>query len=422
MKHTFMRGIAVFALSSLLFANIANAVVTEEPSEYVDNEALAVALEGTENAEGKVDLSWTAFEGSDFLYYKVVHSQTIETPKYPDDGYIQAISDVSTTTYTHTDVPAGTNYYSLCVVVSGKERGCSTVTVEAAGTVSEETPKEEPVSDPYTDDETIQITLTGQLNDLGKADLQWTMYEGGDLKWYKVVHSQTNDAAYYPVDGYVAVHSDPAENTYTHTSVPEGTNYYRICVITDTDMRGCSNTVTLEKGYVTTDLSFKDTETHWAKLYIEDLADKGIVEGYEDGSFLPDAKVKRAEAIKMIMNNQEKECDASLFPDLDSGHWFCGVVTKAYFVGAVEGDNGKLYPDKEMSRAEAVKVLLSVQGITPPEVNTDPFTDVSKTQWYAGYVYKASVLGYIEGEDGAFDPDRPISRAELAKIVSLAWQ
>lgn len=415
-----MRGLAVVALSSLLFANMASAVVTEGTSEYTDNDALKVTLEGEVNAEGEVDLSWTAYEGEDFLYYKVVHSQTVETPKYPDDGYITAISDVSTTSYTHTNVPAGTNYYSLCVVISGKERGCSTVTLESEGTVSEEE-KEETVSDPYTDDLSIQITLSGELNDLEKAELQWTMYEGDDFKWYKVVHSQTNDAAYYPVDGYIAVYSDAAETTYTHTSVHEGANYYRVCVITDDNRRGCSNTVTLEKGGSTT-TSFNDTEDHWAKTYIEDLSDKGIVEGYEDGSFKPDEKVKRAEAIKMIMNNQEKECDASLFPDLYEDQWFCGVVTKAYTIGAVEGDNGKLYPDKEMSRAEAVKVLLSVQGITPPEVKEDPFTDVPKTEWYAGYVYKASILGYVEGEGGAFDPDRPISRAELAKIVSLAWQ
>ncbi len=422
MKHMLMRGIAVLALSSLLFANMANAVVTEDTSGYIDNEALAVTLEGTVNAEGQVDLSWTPFEGSDFLYYKVVHSQTVETPKYPDDGYIEVISDVSTTSYTHTDVPAGTNYYSICVVISGKERGCSTVTIEAEGTVSTETPTDKTANDPYTDDASIEITLTGELNDLGKADLQWTMYEGSDLKWYKIVHSQTNAEAYYPVDGYIEVYSDASKTSYTHTSVPEGTNYYRVCVITDDNRRGCSNTVTLEKGENMSAPSFTDTETHWAKTYIEDLAEKGIVEGYEDGSFKPDDKVKRAEAIKMIMNNQEKECDASLFPDLDENHWFCGVVTKAYFVGAVQGDNGKLYPDREMSRAEAVKVLLSVQGITPPEVKTDPFTDVPKTEWYAGYVYKASVLGYIEGEDGAFNPDRAISRGELAKIISLAWQ
>lgn len=408
----------MIALSSLLFANMASAVVTEGTSEYTDNENIAVTLEGSVNAEGQVDLSWTAYEGSDFTYYKVVHSQTVETPKYPDDGYIEVITDPQVTSYTHADVPAGTSYYSLCVITTDKQRGCSTVTIEAQGTVSEDqTP-----DDPYTNDETIEITLTGELNDLGKADLQWTMYEGEDLKWYKIVHSLTNAEAYYPADGYIEVYSDSAKITYTHTSVPEGTNYYRVCVITDDNRRGCSNTVILEKGEGTVAASFSDVETHWAKEYIEDLADKGIVEGYEDGSFNPDGKVKRAEAIKMIMNNQEKECDASLFPDLYADQWFCGVVTKAYFIGAVQGDDGMLYPEREMSRAEAVRVLLSVQGITPPEIDTDPFGDVSKTQWYAGYVYKASVLGYVEGEDGMFYPDRPISRAELAKIVSLAWQ
>jgi hypothetical protein len=398
--------------------NTAFAVETSGDTTYTDDASVVVTLEGSLNAEGEAELSWTEYQGSDLSYYKVVHSQTVVEPKYPDDGYIEVITDSAVTSYTHADVPAGTNYYSLCVITTDKKRGCSTVTIVKEGdpVVTDPTPE-----DPYTDDPTIEISLMGELNSLGKAELSWTEYDGGDLKWYKVVHSQINDNAYYPVDGYIQVYSDAAETSYTHTSVSEGTNYYRVCVITDDNRRGCSNTITLEKGTVEQP-TFPDVELHWAKEFIEDLALKGVVEGYDDGNFHPDEYVTRSEAIKMIMNNLEKECDASIFPDMYADQWFCGVVTKAHYVGAVEGDNGYLYPERNMSRAEAVKVLLLVKGIDPPEIDSNPFDDVSYTQWYAKYVYKASILGYVEGENGSFYPDRPISRSELAKIVSLAWK
>jgi len=63
-----------------------------------------------------------------------------------------------------------------------------------------------------------------------------------------------------------------------------------------------------------------------------------------------------------------------------------------------------------------------IKGIEPPELSENPFPDVPYAEWFAGYVYKAKIMGYVEGDNGYFKPDKDISRAELAKIVSLASQ
>jgi S-layer homology domain len=424
MKHTLTRTIAAFALSSLLFASVASAVVTDPVTDpYTDDASVSVTLTGALNAEGKVDLSWGQYQGGDLKWYKVVHSTDNADAKYPMDGYVAVYTDPAETTYTHTGVSQGTNYYRVCVITTADLRGCSnTVTIEKDGA----TVTEEPVSDPYTDDETIVVTLNGELTTEGKAALTWTKYEEGDLKWYKVVHSQTNDAAYYPVDGYVHVSSDFMANTYTHTSVLEGTNHYRVCVITTADMRGCSNTITLEKGESTAVKTFDDVaDDHWAKDYIEDLANKEIIEG-RDGMFEPESPILRAEALKLVMYGvglDGASCDSSLFPDLGQEDWFCEVVTKAYTKGIIKGDNGYLYPGREITRAEAVKILLEAKGLEPPTLTENPFDDVYLGDWYAGYVYKAFKLGYVIGVgDGMFEPNRSITRAEMAKIVSIATQ
>ena len=416
-----MRFIAVLSLSTLVFASVANAVTTEPADDpYTDNQSVAVTLEGSLNAEGKVDLSWDQYLGQDLKWYKIVHSQDNPDAYYPVDGYVEVYTDPAQTTYTHTSPGAGVNYYRVCVITTADLRGCSnTVTVEAEGITD---PKEIPVSDPYTDDETIVVTLEGSLNDIGNTLLEWSMYEGGDLKWYKIVHSQENPEAYYPVDGYIEVYSDPATTMYKHTSVPAGVNYYRVCVITTDDRRGCSNTVTLEKAATET---FPDVETHWAKEYVDDLASNGIVEGV-DGMYEPEKPTVRAEAVKLIMLGagfEGVECDESIFPDLKVGDWFCGIVTKAYVKAVIQGDNGYLYPARNITRAEALKALLKAKGIDPPEVTEDPFPDVKASEWYAKYDYKAFILGYVEGvADGNFEPNRDITRAELAKIVSLSMK
>lgn len=279
----------------------------------------------------------------------------------------------------------------------------------------------ESTDDPYTDDSTVAVTLEGTLNAEGKVDLSWSQYQGEDLKWYKVVHSQDNADAKYLMDGYIYVSGDYNELTYTHTSVPSGTNYYRVCVITTDNRRGCSNTVTIQKEGTTK--TFDDIQDHWAKDYIEDLANKGIVEG-RDGNYEPDSPILRAEAIKVIMYGVGLDgvsCDSSIFADLNQTDWFCDVVTKAYRKGIVQGENGYLYPARNVTRAEAVKILLKAKGIEPPTLTENPFDDVPFGDWYAGYVYKAFKLGYVAGVgNNLFEPNRSITRAEMAKIVSIA--
>lgn len=424
MRKSTLKVLAVLGLFSLLFVNTVSANTESTDDPYTDTDTFSVTLDGSINADGYAELSWNEYVG-DLRWYKVVHSQTNTDAKYPMDGYVQAISDPAETTYTHTGVKAGTNYYRVCAINTDNLRACSnTLTFEVGEAPATPDPDPEKVydaQDPYTDDASIVMTMTGSLNSLGKAELSWDEYDGGDLKWYKVVHSQTNTDAKYPTDGYVQVFSNAAETAYTHTSVPEGTNHYRVCVITTADMRGCSNTVTLQKGESTVP-TFADVKSHWAKEYVEDLAAKGVVEG-KNGSYEPDKPVVRAEAIKMIMIGlgfDEVTCDSSLFPDLSSGDWFCGIVTKAYKKGVLKGDDGKLYPGRNINRAEAVKILLMVKGVEPPNLDFKPFSDVDYVQWYAGYVYKANVLGYVEGVNGKFLPDQDITRAELAKIVSLA--
>ena len=76
-------------------------------------------------------------------------------------------------------------------------------------------------------------------------------------------------------------------------------------------------------------------------------------------------------------------------------------------------------PNDTISRAEAVKVLLLAQGITPPtEISEALFEDVDGDAWYAPYVSAAQNSDIVNGKTPAiFEPALPITRAEAAKIV-----
>lgn len=167
----------------------------------------------------------------------------------------------------------------------------------------------------------------------------------------------------------------------------------------------------------------EDIDGHWAEIYVRRLYDLCIVEGYADGKFRPNQAITRAEMLKMgllgggIAPNPgcyDNDC-GSPFYDLDE--WQGPWVRSAYDHNIVEGyAYNRFAPNQHITRAEAVKVVLSTYNIAPLNVSESFFKDVNG--WETGWVEKARVIGLVQGiGNGNFDPHRPITRAEAAKII-----
>ena len=88
--------------------------------------------------------------------------------------------------------------------------------------------------------------------------------------------------------------------------------------------------------------------------------------------------------------------------------------------GILKGyDDGNFQPEKEINRAESIKVLLEALGEGPStgEVGRD-FSDVKSSDWFAGYVTKAKARNIIKGyKDGTFQPAKTVNQAELLKVA-----
>jgi len=428
----------LLALAPASFAN------TEGRSGYTDVDSLAPTLSSTMDDNGRVSLSWTEATDSAFKYYKVLRSQDNPDMVYPDDGYIAYISDISTVTYTDDEFKTGTNYYRVCTIVEDQKRGCSnTLTLEltaldedTSDEVKDETKDEEKVGSGYTDDATKAPTLSSEMTEEGNVALTWTKADEEVFKYYKVLRSQDNPDMVYPDDGYIKYIAEIDTLTYTDSEFKDGTNYYRVCSIFEGETRGCSNTLTLELSATedskeeTTEkkVEFKDIGEHWANAYIKRLANKKIIDASKK-SFRPNADITRAEAIKMIVLSAglvADTCDADLFPDLAADDWFCKVATKAYQEGYVKGSQGKLNPNKAITRAQAIKLVLLAKSVTVDTDVESVFPDVSNGDWFVGYAVKAKALGIMSGKKQAsgkffFDPNAPITRAELVKIIDKAF-
>ncbi|MBN1494434.1 beta-propeller domain-containing protein [Candidatus Peregrinibacteria bacterium] len=104
------------------------------------------------------------------------------------------------------------------------------------------------------------------------------------------------------------------------------------------------------------------------------------------------------------------------FSDVPTSYPYSQAVTYLKDEGVVEGyGDGTYLPENTIVRAEFVKIILLASGATPE--GSDCFPDV-KNEWFAPYVCKAKSLGMISGyPDGTFKPERPINFAESGRVV-----
>ncbi|MCB9809633.1 S-layer homology domain-containing protein [Candidatus Peribacteria bacterium] len=90
--------------------------------------------------------------------------------------------------------------------------------------------------------------------------------------------------------------------------------------------------------------------------------------------------------------------------------------------GIITGNgDGSFAPDRPVNRAEFAKLFVGLHNLPGAALAAGQFTDVSGDEWYAPYVGAAVAKGWLNGySDKTFRPGDPINRAEVAKIIGEA--
>ncbi|MBU0667499.1 S-layer homology domain-containing protein, partial [Patescibacteria group bacterium] len=169
-------------------------------------------------------------------------------------------------------------------------------------------------------------------------------------------------------------------------------------------------------------MPFTDIEGHWALDYITNLWGMGVVQGRTGTTFVPDATLTRAEMVKIALLTFGHQVDSAdtqtSFSDIPSTEWYAPYIAAAENAGIVGGyEDGTFRPDASVNRAEALKILLKASGIDMTSEASAPFMDVSTTAWYAQYVNFAYANGIVSGKTSTiFAPEDNVTRAEMAKM------
>jgi len=108
------------------------------------------------------------------------------------------------------------------------------------------------------------------------------------------------------------------------------------------------------------------------------------------------------------------------FKDVEK-HWAKEAVNEMGSRMVISGaDNGMFEPDRDITRAEFAAIIVRALGLKPG-MGSNPFKDVDNSQWYAGYVKTAAVYNLITGDtNGNFGPDDRITREQAMTMIARA--
>ncbi len=202
---------------------------------------------------------------------------------------------------------------------------------------------------------------------------------------------------------------------------------------------------------------FSDISGHWAENVIIKYKDSGIVSGYPDGTFRPDAPITRAEFAKIIDSafSLEKTGDLTKYNDISAEAWYHKHLTTAsgyipnflpphsYEVTAMYGNHDNFLPDSPILRCHAAAAFSEIyleknetelRELTIQEVKSElneVYKDIEFTELFATHTgiadnvkalfnsaWCARELGIMLGNaDGYFKPYSSLTRAEVLTVI-----
>ena len=157
-----------------------------------------------------------------------------------------------------------------------------------------------------------------------------------------------------------------------------------------------------------------NTEDHFAYIV-----------GYPDGTVQPKGNITRAEVATIFFRLLTDDTRAIYwsqendYSDVAADSWYNNAVSTLSSMGVVSGyPDGAFRPNAPITRAEFVKIAVSFFAEMDAPYDGS-FTDVKDGQWFTGYVAGAVEHDLVGGyPDGTFRPTANISRAEACAIVN----
>ncbi|MER2189680.1 MAG: S-layer homology domain-containing protein [Solibacillus sp.] len=165
----------------------------------------------------------------------------------------------------------------------------------------------------------------------------------------------------------------------------------------------------------------KETNTHYSNIV--ELTQRGVITGYEDGTYRAGNSINRAQAAKIIagvLGLDTTNVKNPGFSDVSEKNANYGPIAALANAGIINGFEGKFNPGGTLTRGQMAKIIDNAFNLSGGEEITFPFTDVAKSQ------YKVHIANLFANEVTTgvtatkFDEKSPVTRGQLASFVARA--
>ena len=157
---------------------------------------------------------------------------------------------------------------------------------------------------------------------------------------------------------------------------------------------------------------------------------KAYIFGYEDGTFKPDNDMTRAEAASIFARLIADAKDETIpgkatFSDVSDTYWCATELGYVEKYGIIAGyEDGTFRPDAPVTRAEFTAMTVRYYDLfhdVKYPANTQKYTDVNSSYWAVKDISFATSEKWLNGYvDGTFKGDNNITRAEVITIINRA--
>ncbi|WP_338554319.1 S-layer homology domain-containing protein [Paenibacillus sp. KS-LC4] len=178
-------------------------------------------------------------------------------------------------------------------------------------------------------------------------------------------------------------------------------------------------------------ITFDDVQTHWGKDAINEMGSRLVIEGTGNGLFSPARDITRAEFAAILVRGLglQLESGAAVFSDVPTSAWYSGAVNTAHAYGLIGGfEDGTYRPNDRITREQAMLMIAKAMKLTnlksqlpaqSIEQTLQAFKDAGKASaWALGGIADSVQAGIVSGRsDAQLEPKAFITRAEVASII-----
>lgn len=153
--------------------------------------------------------------------------------------------------------------------------------------------------------------------------------------------------------------------------------------------------------------------------YINFLSSKNIISWFPDGNFKPNNPITRAEFLKIIFlvsDTKLSDDQTSRFDDIKVW-WQNKYINTWVDLWIISYQNKKFNPNGNVSRVEALKMIILLFIWEINNTYTKNIKDVFSNNWYAKYVEYALDNDLLKLTSNYFNPNKFISRYEVVWIL-----